>query len=498
LALVFPIYFMATHTFDPHGDDDLNDPLLAAVTPPGSTVPDDRATAQNAQSVPVPSDDQASRLMDVVPPTATLTADNRDAQLASDIVREKLARIYAEEPDVGEELSEAEAAGTAGTSGRSRHQQFMYDLGTSGKDLATIQTEWHDYYANLPAEEKHVVWQEFYDSQALMTSPTQQARQAAAANPAQALAGHKNATASLGRSAAIRDKAAKLADIRSASDVQAAIRNTVSAGGQLKVKHHLQSLLFGLGMGMIVVIIFLFGFFNEVVIAPFIQPSRVAAATPLIVNSTSVAPTTQPQVIIPKINVEIPVNYNETSTNEADIENDLEGGVVHYPTTVMPGQAGNTAFFGHSSNNIFNKGKYKFAFVLLHTLVPGDTFYLTYNDKVYVYKVISRTIVDPSDVGVLGPVSGQTATATLITCDPPGTSLHRLIVVGQQISPDPAGNTPATPTATTASTTAPTTLPGNGPTLWTRFISTGLGKAALVVAVLVAFAYTIRRVVKRS
>jgi LPXTG-site transpeptidase (sortase) family protein len=176
----------------------------------------------------------------------------------------------------------------------------------------------------------------------------------------------------------------------------------------------------------------------------------------------------------------------------------------------MPGQTGNTAFFGHSSNNIFNKGKYKFAFVLLHTLVNGDTFYLTYNSKVYVYKVISHTIVDPSDVGVLGPVSGQTATATLITCDPPGTSLHRLIVVGQQISPDPSGNTAApapasgasgtsgSPGATTASATAPTTLPGNGPTLWTRFSSTSIGKGVVALVVIGAFAYTIRRVIKRA
>ena len=61
---------------------------------------------------------------------------------------------------------------------------------------------------------------------------------------------------------------------RSTKEVQAAIRDKVTAGGKLKAKHHLQSLLFGLGMGLIVVIIFLFGFFNEVFIAPFIQPSR--------------------------------------------------------------------------------------------------------------------------------------------------------------------------------------------------------------------------------
>lgn len=165
--------------------------------------------------------------------------------------------------------------------------------------------------------------------------------------------------------------------------------------------------------------------------------------------------------------------------------------MVHYPTTVMPGQIGNTAFFGHSSNNIFNPGKYKFAFVLLHTLVNGDTFYLTYNNTVYVYKVISTNIVDPSDVGVLGPVPGQTATATLITCDPPGTSLHRLIVVGQQISPNPSGNAVVTAAAPTSGA-APTTLPGNGPTLWSRFIQTTVGKGSTIIVLVVLFWLIVR------
>jgi LPXTG-site transpeptidase (sortase) family protein len=236
-------------------------------------------------------------------------------------------------------------------------------------------------------------------------------------------------------------------------------------------------------------LVFLFGFFNEVIIAPFIQPSRHAAATPLIVSSSSIAPTATPEVIIPKINVEIPTDFSQTTTDESQIENALENGVVHYPTTVKPGEQGNAAFFGHSSNNIFNKGKYKFAFVLLHTLQNGDTFYLTYNGKVYVYKVISRTIVDPSEVGVLGPVPGQTATATLITCDPPGTSLHRLVVVGQQISPDPASNVAAT-TPTTKQ--AASFLPGNGPTLFGRFLRSTIGKIISVVVILVAFIAVIR------
>ncbi len=393
-----------------------------------------------------------------------LTAGAKSNQAAADLIRQKVARLYDEEPSVMQELDEAQGAGH-----RSKHQQFMYDLGHSGKDLATIQTEWHDYYQSLPAEEKHQVWQEFYASQSLLTGQPQ-----AGPAAAQKLAKHKQQAA--------RPKPRKPRDGRSKEAVRAAIRDKVSAGGKLEAKHHLQSLLFGLGMGLLVLIIFLFGFFNEVVIAPFIQPGRTATNTPLIINGgSSTVSAANPEVIIPKINVEIPVVYNETSTNESVIENDLQDGVVHYPTTVLPGQAGNAAFFGHSSNNIFNKGKYKFAFVLLHTLIPGDTFYLSYNGKMYVYKVITRSIVDPGNVSVLGPVAGQIATATLITCDPPGTSLHRLIVVGQQISPDPAGNTQAT--AASSASSAPTVLPGNGPTLWGRFVSTTVGRVILVIII---------------
>lgn len=434
------------NTFDPHGKDDLSLP------------PDGKAG------------DTAAQVQD--------SAGRDNANLASDVIREKLKSIYAEEPNATHELAQAAAR----DSSRSKHQQFMYELSASGKDLATVQTEWHKYYEGLPDEEKHTVWREFYASQAAVTpKPLSQP-----ADSPQTLARHKNQVAR-GRSGT----AGPGAGIRSTKDIQKTIRDKVSAGGKLQPKHHLQSLLFGLGMGLIVIIIFLFGFFNEVVIAPFIQPSRVSAATPLIVGDGGIAPTPTPEVIIPKINVEIPVDYSQTTTNEADIENALEGGVVHYPTTALPGHDGNAAFFGHSSNNIFNKGKYKFAFVLLHTLRQGDIFYLTYNKKVYIYKVIDRRIVEPSDVGVLNSIPGQTATATLITCDPPGTSLHRLVVVGQQISPDPATNAKAANPPDTE--TAPTTLPGNGPTLWGRFIGTTIGKVIVGAVLLGLGLWAVRR-----
>jgi len=83
------------------------------------------------------------------------------------------------------------------------------------------------------------------------------------------------------------------------------------------------------------------------------------SATPIILNGDSVAASDVPEVIIPKINVQIPVVYDQAAVDEAAIQGSLEQGVVHYSTTVTPGQQGNSAIFGHSSNNIFNKGKYK-------------------------------------------------------------------------------------------------------------------------------------------
>lgn len=391
---------------------------------------------------------------------------------AIELIRRKLEKIYAEEPDPLAEERKAVAA----TPPRSKHQQFMYELSVSGKSLAEIQTAWHNYYTGLPDAEKHQVWQEFYAAngmgaqaqprQPLLRQPRTEHIQPAVLSTAYT----KPRPASTPRPAAPAKPIVSTPhvpeDTRTASQLRNAIRSKVSAGGRLRARHHLQSLGFGLTIGLITIVITLFSFFNEVIIAPFIQPGR-ASATPIIIDPNAVSPSSTPEIIVPKINLEIPVDFSQTSDDENTIQNALENGIVHYPSTVKPGQTGNAAFFGHSSNNIFNPGRYKFAFVLLHELQPGDTFYITYDGKIYVYKVFDRKVVDPSEVGVLNNVPGHTATATLITCDPPGTVLHRLVVIGDQVSPDPLNNATGSNTISTAPS-APSELPDNGPTLWDR------------------------------
>jgi len=427
--------------------------------------------------------------------------DTKGANPAVDLIRRKLETLYQDEPDTAQEVAEVTAQKVPQ---RTKHQQFMYELSTSGKSLAQIQTEWHNYYISLPDDEKHQVWQEFYannnkhsSTAAPVETPDQPAKVATQdqhqpahdAQPEKPLVA-KSALSTVnpifGDSPASAEAMVVVAetpalpvetsekpkkDRRSAKAIKHHIAKKVNLNSkaQAKAVQHFKSLMFGLGSGAVVLAIVLFGLFNEMVIAPFIQPSSHAGATPIILNTDGVAPSSTPEVIIPKINVEIPVDYSLTSNSEEEVQKGLESGIVHYPTTVRPGEKGNAAFFGHSSNNIFNPGKYKFAFVLLHELAPGDIFYLTYEGKAYTYKVYDKQIVSPDQVSVLNNVEGKTATATLITCDPPGTSLNRLVVWGEQINPDPAGA--ADPSQSNVTTTQPENITGNGPSLWKRLTS---------------------------
>lgn len=376
---------------------------------------------------------------------------------ATELIRKKVEAAYSTEPNLEAEVEEIEELGPAIK--LSKHQQFIYNLTNSGKSLEEINAAWHEYYAGLTDLEKHQIWQEFYSTHA-------QASHYAAAVP------------SMAPQTIEPIQTAAIAPVPPATPIKPLIKTPKSLGElptvvidklknqpRLRASQHLQSLVFGLGLGCIVILIFLFGFFNERFVAPFIQPSRTISNTPIISGDEAIS--SVDEIVIPKINVEIPVVYGINTIDESAVDNALENGVVHYADTAMPGQNGNLVIVGHSSNNIFNKGKYKFAFVLLSRLDKGDTFYIQKDGKRYTYQVYQKHIVSPTDVSVLGPAQKQ-ASATLITCDPPGTSANRLVVTGEQINPDPIANAPAATENTVA--TSSRIIPGNSPSLWSRLI----------------------------
>jgi sortase A len=137
-------------------------------------------------------------------------------------------------------------------------------------------------------------------------------------------------------------------------------------------------------------------------------------------------------LIIPKIQVDAPIIWTST-VDENVILADLDNGVVHYANTAMPGEEGNVAITGHSSNYWWSQGKYNTVFATLDQLVPGDQAAILKDGKKYVYEVWGSEVVEPTRVSVLA--SMPESTLTLITCVPVGTNLNRLVVRARQIEP---------------------------------------------------------------
>jgi LPXTG-site transpeptidase (sortase) family protein len=384
-------------------------------------------------------------------------AGQTNANPAAEIIRHKLDALYRDEPDAGEEVLQSfETTPKA----RSKHEAYMIQISSSGKSLAEIQELWHAYYQSLPDAEKHEVWQEFYDQHARGRQQTPTASE----QPKEEQAPTAHEPSFVARNYE-PEPALAPAQQSTVSDIKKQLLNKVSANGRLKAKHHVQSLFFGLGMGAFVLFLFMFSFFNERFIAPFVSPSKAIALPAIIDPTKDNAVDPSPIVYIPSINAAVPVVYTQTSNEEKAVQKSLEEGAVRMAGTANPGEKGNVVIVGHSSNNILNQGKFKFAFVNLRKVQEGELFYLHKDGKRYTYKIVTKKVVEPTDVSVLQP--SDKSIATLITCDPPGTSLKRLVVIGEQIRPDPNANA----VADTGTSPKPTVLPSNAPSLWERLFN---------------------------
>jgi LPXTG-site transpeptidase (sortase) family protein len=148
------------------------------------------------------------------------------------------------------------------------------------------------------------------------------------------------------------------------------------------------------------------------------------------------------RLIIPKLDLNVPivVPSNTPLMNEDwkgledEIQAGLQNGVVHYPGTAKPGQAGNFFVTGHSSYFPWDPGKYKSVFARLSNLNVGDEYWVFYGGDRFRYVIQEKKEIKPSDVTVLDqPVNKRIS--TLMTCTPVGTTLRRLIIVSQEVDP---------------------------------------------------------------
>ena len=223
-----------------------------------------------------------------------------------------------------------------------------------------------------------------------------------------------------------------------------------------------------------VVLLFLFLQYNRVLFAnveAYVSPGSVDPANIIVDPTTTIAVNPEPKLIIPKINVDVPVDYNTTPDYAGQMKA-MENGVAWFGipgANSKPGQIGNTVLSGHSSKDLIDSGSFKFIFARLDHVNQGDTVYINYNSTRYTYVVTKKEVVKPADVQKL-VYSTEKPVLTLITCTPLGTALNRLLVTAEQISPSPQQAAAAPENTSSGQNVA---IPGNSPTFLQRIFGGG-------------------------
>lgn len=374
-------------------------------------------------------------------------------EAAANIARSQLDSIYSGNTTTPTPQTTPIATEAPTTAQQSLEVSNPYER-THAESAHQIQTDqwkqyhsaWQDYYQKY--YERYYVGQVYRARQALEA----QARSTVDATPAA-----KPQTPE----ALSRDEA--LYDLRSK------VINNIRSGAQKarKSRHFVP-----IAAAACVVFVFLFLQYNRVIFAnveAYISPGNVDPANIIVGPSAEIAVSSDPKLIIPKINVDVPVDYTAKSDYDSQMKA-MENGVAYFGipgANSKPGQIGNTVISGHSSNDIIDQGSYKFIFARLDHLANGDTVYLNYKGKRYVYAVTKKEVVKPTEVNKLVYTTTKPV-LTLITCTPLGTSLNRLLVTAEQISPSASAAAPTNNSATDTSS-----IPGNSPTFLQRIFGGG-------------------------
>ncbi len=136
---------------------------------------------------------------------------------------------------------------------------------------------------------------------------------------------------------------------------------------------------------------------------------------------------------IPKISISVPIVFS-TSADKTLVTKDLDKGVVYYPGSVYPGQAGQIVILGHSAPVGWPQIKQDWVFSHLDELTEGDAILINLNNKQYTYIVKQKTIIQRgADVPTDG-LSADKNILTLISCWPPGKDYQRIAVQSELLT----------------------------------------------------------------
>ncbi len=394
------------------------------------------------------SDDNSLTPATPTSPSSQPSSAKPDRDLAVSLMRQQIDRLY----DSPTTPADTTPHALENAYDRTHDETHPHDVNT--EQWQQYHTAWQQYY------------QQYYERYYLAQAHARQQRHTAAETIAEAANQHtpfpQHSDVSTPASDGSVTKDTALSEIR--ADLTAKIQ---AHSQKVRKSRHFVPVL----SALTVMAVFLFLQFESVIssqIRYYISPGSAKVQDIILDAAAPTKVSTEPRIIIPKINVDAPVVYDVATWEEAPVQAGLKRGVVHYNlpgANANPGEKGNAAFLGHSSGSVFNENPYKFIFVQLEQLSTGDKFYLNYNGTRYTYLVTSTETITPNEVNKLITPATK-PTATLITCTPVGTNYKRFIVHADQISPDP--NAAATAAQAPSSSSTPASISGNEPTLFER------------------------------
>lgn len=359
----------------------------------------------------------------------------------------------------------------------------LYDSGNNGQNQATSTTTssqsdtnpYHREHAAHPLPEAeqwkayHTAWQNYYQKyyENYYTAQAQAATPPRLEINEDPNSKHEGYFSQQPAEPDHQETAEELSNDQALFELRQKLLGKVQVSAQkIRKSRHFIPVISALG----VVLIFVFIQYNQVVTAnvlAYVSPGSIDPQNIVVDPTTDVTVTQDPKLIIPKINVDVPVAY-DIGTDNASQMAAMANGLAHFPiagANSHPGEVGNTVLAGHSSNDLFDTGDYKFIFAQLDKLTVGDSIYANYKGKRYTYVVTKTQVVAPTDVSALVYPTTKPI-LTLITCTPLGTALNRLLVTAEQVSPDPSSAAAAPAGSGTPDTT--TTIPGDNGTLFEK------------------------------
>jgi LPXTG-site transpeptidase (sortase) family protein len=164
---------------------------------------------------------------------------------------------------------------------------------------------------------------------------------------------------------------------------------------------------------------------EEEIVEETVLPMIEEVETPKFENNT---------IRIPSINISAPILFYPDPTGNDILTKALDRGTVHFPSSVLPGEAGQTIILGHSAPEGWPKIKYDWVFSQVNLLQVGDEIFVYYNNQEYIYLVKDTIFLEKGEeVPAKDNLSSQNS-LILLSCWPPGKDYKRIGIVSELLT----------------------------------------------------------------